>query len=157
MRFQQRPRCPYTVTDRKRAAARRWQQRQRDALPLLGELIAEQQPSIDQIMSERVERWDDSERTDRARRATLWREGRRRIDAHPDEIRRALLAYWNNHRWLPGDPSYLLDMLHGFKNGRLIFADGAIRPARITIAVSEATAMERGRKPISGGWLGKRA
>ena len=45
-----RGRAADTVADRKRAAARRWQQRQRDAVPLLAELVAEHQPSIDQLM-----------------------------------------------------------------------------------------------------------
>ena len=157
MRFVRTPHVIYTVTDRKRAAALRWQQRQRDALPLFGELIAEQQPSIDQIMSERVERWEDSERIRRERRARQWRAGRRLVAAYPAEARRALLDYWNNHRWLPGDPSYLLDMIHGFKTGRLILAGGSIQQARIVISVAEATAIDGRCKPVSSGWLGKRA
>ena len=32
MRFTGRPRCEYAVTDRKRAAAVRWQKQQRDSL-----------------------------------------------------------------------------------------------------------------------------
>ena len=51
MRFACRPRCEYIVTNRKRLAAARWQQRQRDCVPLLGLLIAETQPSIDDVMS----------------------------------------------------------------------------------------------------------
>ena len=85
----------------------------------------------------------------------LWRAGRRRIEAYPDDIRRALLTYWNTDRWLPGDPSYLLDMLHRFDTGRLILDEGVIRPARVVISLAEATAMEGDRKPMSGGWLGR--
>lgn len=61
MRFTRRPRCEYAVTDRKRAAAVRWQRRQRDSLPLLAPLIAEAQPGIDTVMAERVARWDSTE------------------------------------------------------------------------------------------------
>jgi len=50
LRFTRRPRCEYTVTDRKWAAAVRLQRRQRDKLPLLAPLIAETQPSIDALM-----------------------------------------------------------------------------------------------------------
>ena len=146
----------YTVTDRKRAAARRWQQRQRDALPLFGELIAEQQPSIDQVMSERIERWDESGRMRRehcvrqlaqlaAARSTPTRQ--RRVE--PCATTGSLTA------GLIGDPSYLLDMIHGLKTCRLSLADGIILQARIVISVGEATAMEGRRKPVSGGWLGK--
>ena len=113
MRFAPRPRCPYLVTDRKRAAASRLQRRQRDAFPLLAPLIAETQPSIDLVMTERVAAWIKTERDERARRARAWRKARRALDAdHDPTTRRALLDYWNAHRWLPGDPSYLLDMLH---------------------------------------------
>ena len=51
MRFTHRPRCEYAVTDRKRAAAVRRQQRQRDGLPLLAPLIAAAQPSVEQVMA----------------------------------------------------------------------------------------------------------
>ncbi len=157
MRFTRRGRTPYIVTDRKRAAASRWQQRQRDAVPLLAALVAKQQPSIDQVMHERVTSWEASEQGNRDRRAQQWRAARRILDAHAPETRRALLDYWNGHRWLPGDPSYLLDMLHGFDRGRLVVTDGTVTPARVVISVAEATALECGRKPVAHGWLGRPA
>ncbi len=123
MRFKRQLRYDYTVTDRKRAAALRWQRRQRDALPLLGQLIAETQPSIDEVMDTRISTWITSQQRERDRRAGLWRKGRRLLDAHPPTIRSALLANWNKDRWLPGDPTYLLDMLHRFNIGRLILME----------------------------------
>jgi hypothetical protein len=83
--------------------------------PCSATLIAETQPSIDLVMTERVAARIKTERDERARRAGAWRKARRALDAdHDPATRRALLDYWNAHRWLPGDPSYLLDMLHGY-------------------------------------------
>ena len=157
MRFARRPRAAYTVTDRKRAAAVRWQRRQREQLPLLGPLIAETQPPIDTLMAERVERWDRSEQNWRDDRARKWREGRRQLDGYDPATRRALLAYWNGHCWLPGDPSYLLDMLHGFRTGRLLIEDGLVRPAVVTIPASAATAAFGAAERVSKGWFGATA
>ena len=154
VRFKRRPRTPYTVTDRKRAAARRLQQRQREALPLLAALVAEQQPCIDQLMEDRVRAWGVSEQSARDWQAQRWREARRILESYEPETRCALLTYWNGHRWLPADASYLLDMLGGFKRGRLVMVDGAIQPARVVISVAEATAVSWGRKPVARGWLG---
>ena len=138
MRFTRRSRCEYTVTDRKRAAALRLQRRQRDSLPLLARLIAETQPSIDEVMNARVSNWIVTMQRERDRRAASWRRARRALDGYEPALRRALLTYWNRHRWLPGDPSYLLDMLYGYETGRLVLDDGQIRPARVVIPVSEA-------------------
>jgi hypothetical protein len=41
MRFKRLERTPFIVTDRKRAAAARTQQKQRDTVPLLAALVAE--------------------------------------------------------------------------------------------------------------------
>ncbi len=157
MRFTRRPRCEYTVTGRKRAAAVRLQRRQRDKLPLLAPLIAEIQPPIDEVMTTRVANWITWEQADRDRRAALWRKARALLDRHEPATRRALLDYWNGHRWLPGDPSYLLDLLHGFETGRMVIDDGRARPAAVTIPVSQAVAAFGPPKPVSGGWLGRRA
>lgn len=153
MRFKRQLRYDYTVTDRKRSAASRWQRRQREALPLLGELIAETQPSIDEVMDTRVSTWITSQERERDRRADLWRQGRRGLEAHPPTIRSALLAYWNKDRWLPGDPTYLLDLLHGFSTGRLVLKEGSIQPARITVFRSESLAAFETSKPRAQGWL----
>jgi len=156
MRFTHRPRCEYTVTDRKRAAAVRLHRRQRDKLPLLASLIAETQSSIDALMTTRVDNWIVLEQNGRDRRAAQWREGRALLDQHEPATRRALLGYWNGHRWLPGDPMYLLDLLHGFCRGRYVIDDGRLRPAVVTIPVRQAVAAFGPAKPLAGAWLGKR-
>ena len=155
MRFTCRPRCAYLVTDRKRAAAARWQKRQRDNVPLLAPLIASTQPSIDDVMDERVRTWIVTEQRERDRRAARWLAARRDISRRDPSVRRALLAYWNGHRWLPGNPSYLLDMLHSFDRGRLVLLNGQVVPDRIVIPVSEAVTAFENPKPVSGGWLGQ--
>jgi len=157
MRFTRRPRCEYAVTDRKRAAAVRLQRRQRDKLPLLGLLIAETQPPIDVVMAARVAHWVEWGQKDRDRRAAQWRRARAALDRHKPAMRPALLRYWNGHRWLPGDPSYLLDLLHGCATGRMTVEDGQVRPVRVTITAAEAMAAFGPSKPVAGGWLGKRA
>lgn len=154
MRFTRRPRSQYAITDRKRAAAVRWQQRQRDSLPLFGPLIAEAQPGIDAVMADRVETWNRTEQDWRNRRANQWRRARRALESHDEEIRSALLAYWNGHRWLPGDPAYLLDLLHGFSTGRLVLERGQVRAALVEIPVEAAVAAFGPAKPIARGWLG---
>ena len=156
MRFTRRPRCQYTVTDRKRAAAVRLQRRQRDKLPLLAALIAETQPSIDTLMTTRIANWIAQEQKGRDHRALQWRRGRALLDQHEPATRRVLLEYWNGHRWLPGDPMYLLDLLHGFGRGRTIIDEGRLRPAVVTIPVGEAVAAFGPAKPLAGAWFGKR-
>jgi len=156
MRFSRRPRREYTVTDSKRAAAVRLHRRHRDKLPLLASLIAETQPSIDHVMTTRVANWIVSEQKGRDRRAAQWRQGRALLDQHEPATRRALLDYWNGHRWLPGDPVYLLDLLHGFDRGHTIVEDGRLRPAVIMIPVSQAVAAFGPAKPLARAWLGKR-
>ncbi len=156
MRFTRRPRCPYIVTDRKRAAALRLQRRQRDKLPLLAPLIAQAQPSIDAVMTGRVAFWITSEQHGRDHRAASWRRARTIIDRHEPTVRRALLDYWNGHRWLPGDPWYLLDLLHGFVTGRYRIEDGTVQPTAVVIPVSQAVAAFGPAKPIAAAWFGRR-
>ncbi len=156
MRFTRRPRCEYAVTERKRAAAVRLQRRQRDKLLLLAPLIAEAQPGIDAVMAPRVANWVTSEQEGRDRRAAKWRRARATLDGHEPAVRRALLDCWNGHRWLPGDPSYLLDLLHGFEAGRHLIEDGRLRPASVVIPVSQAVVAFGPPKPASRAWFGKR-
>ncbi len=156
MRFTRRPRCPYTVTDRKRAAAVRLQRRQRDKLPLLAPLIAQAQPSIDAVMDARVASWITSEQQSRDHRAASWRRARAIFGGHEPAVRRALLDYWNGHRWLPGDPAYLLDLLHGFATGRYRIEDETVQPSSVVIPVSQAVAALGPAKPPAGAWFGKR-
>ena len=63
---------------------------------------------------------------------------RRHIAGMDADTKAAILAYWNGHRWLPGDPTYLLDMLHMIERKRLIRDGMTYRPARSFIEVREA-------------------
>jgi hypothetical protein len=134
MRFKKRERYgAFEDTSRKRAAAGRAQQKQRNALPLFAEQIAADQPSIDQVMAERAAQWEKTEAQQRASRAAAWREARRRLAGFNDATRAVVLAYWNGHRWLPGDPSYLLDAMHSFERGRLVLDGDTLRPVQIVL------------------------
>ena len=106
------------------------------------------------VMEERVRTWNASEQSTRDWQAERWRRSRRILETYDPGTRRVLLEYWNSHRWLPAEASYLLDMLNRFQKGRLIIVDGHLEPARITISVAEATAVGFGRKPVARGWLG---
>lgn len=118
MRFKPYARTPYLVTPRKRAAVLVSQRRQRERLPLLAPLIADAQPSVDVVIDERCARFAGTEQAWRANRAADWRRARARLASLPDNARPLVLAYWNRHRWFPGDPVYLLDLLHGLDVGR---------------------------------------
>ena len=117
MRFKRWLRHPFTDTSRKRAALRRKQQREREALPLLADQIAEAQPSEDEVMEARAIQWSAQEVRDRNRRARLWLEARARIDALSSNEKAVLCRAWNCAPY-PADPVYLLDFLHSFSIGR---------------------------------------
>jgi hypothetical protein len=119
MRFKRYIRHPFTDTSRKRAHVKRRQRKECEALPLFSAQIAVEQPSVDEVMSDRAQRWQCHERDDRARRAAKWREARTRLASYPDTTRAALRAYWQKCRW-PADPGYLLSMLHMFDTNRLV-------------------------------------
>jgi hypothetical protein len=138
MRFTKQPRHQYEDTRRKRLAALRRQQRERESFPLIAAEIGEKQPDIDTIMAARVNKWAEWEDRQRQHKAAQWREGRQRLASFEDETRKAALAYWNNHKWLPGTPSYFLDMLHSIETGRLVRDGQTFRPARITVSAAEA-------------------
>ncbi len=61
MRFKRTPTFAFTDTPRKRAALRRKQQRERDALPLFADQIAEEQPTEDEVMARRAVLSDQQE------------------------------------------------------------------------------------------------
>lgn len=119
MRFRPWPRpTSYDDTPRKRAALARKQRLQCDKHPLLAELIAEQQPSADDEMARRAERWALSQQADRDRRARLWRDSRARLTAYDPSLRRLLIELWRGCPY-PADPSYLLDLLHSVDKGSI--------------------------------------
>ncbi|TWI27788.1 hypothetical protein [Paracoccus sulfuroxidans] len=117
MRHKTCPRYAFTDTSRKRAALRRKQRLEREALPLLSHLIAETQPGEDEVMQDRAARWAASEIRSRKLRAERWREARRRLAALTSNERTALRHAWN-HAPYPADPVYLLDFLHSYAAGR---------------------------------------
>lgn len=117
MRFKRWQRHPFTDTSRKRAALRRKQQREREALPLLADQIAEAQPSEDEVIEARAVQWSAQEVRDRNRRARSWLEARARIDALSLNEKAVLRRVWNCAPY-PADPVYLLDFLHSFSIGR---------------------------------------
>lgn len=119
MRFKRWPRIEaFEDTNRKRAAAARSQQKARDKLPLLSAIVAEQQPTIDDVMTTRAARYVKSQQAARDKRAADWRRARARLASYGDNARASLLAYWQRNKW-PGDPSYLLMMLHMYDTNRL--------------------------------------
>jgi len=153
MRFARRERTAYIITDRKRAAAARKQRLEQQALPLFADMVAEQQPSIDVVMTERAARWAEIDQRWRDMRAADWRRTRVQLSSLPGDIRQAMLRYWNGHRWLPGDPSYLADAIHRLRTGALLFINGEIVPARVTIGAAEAELSAPIRKPVAKVWL----
>ncbi len=117
MRFKRWQRHPFTDTSRKRAALRRKQQREREALPLLADQIAESQPSEDEVMEARAVQWAAQEVRDRNRRARKWLEARASINALSANEKAVLRRAWDCAPY-PADPVYLLDFLHSFSVGR---------------------------------------
>ena len=118
MRFKSWPRHVFIDTSRKRAALRRKQRLEREALPLFADQIAEAQPSEDQVMQDRAQQWTEHECRDRRERAAQWRKARRMIDALPEHECRAMRRVWDCAPY-PADPSRLLSVLHNFSLGRL--------------------------------------
>lgn len=93
MKFTPRPDYgSFQDTTRKRQCAERRQQQEREAAPLLADLIAEQQPSIDSLMNQRAEDWDRDEERARARLAASWRHIRAAIAALPAPQRQEIKA-----------------------------------------------------------------
>lgn len=131
MRFKRAPRVEgYKETARKRAAVLVSQRHQREKLPLFADLIAETQPTVEDVIAHRHRVWPIAEQKRRDELAGRWREARRRLNELPEPARSAMLRYWNNHRWLPAaDPTYLSSEIHGYLTGRLILHDGEIMSA----------------------------
>lgn len=126
MRFKKHIRHPFTDTPRKRAAVLRRQQRERDAFPLFAEEIAADQEDVDQVMSDRERHWLTAEIKARSERAAHWLEVRASIAELPDRERRLFLAFWNAHRWFPGDPSYCATVLRCYRRGDYIEHGGKL-------------------------------
>ncbi|WP_288990850.1 hypothetical protein [uncultured Sphingopyxis sp.] len=126
MRFKKHIRHPFTDTPRKRAAVLRRQQRERDAFPLFAAEIAAGQHDVDQVMSDRERHWLIAEIKARSERAAHWLEVRASIADLPDRERRLFLAFWNAHRWFPGDPSYCATVLRCYRRGDYVEQAGKL-------------------------------
>jgi hypothetical protein len=86
MRFRRWPRVAADQdTARKRAAILHSQRREREKLPLLHALIAEQQPGADEVMARRAEWWPQAQQQIRDRRAQDWRRARQHLFAYPSQ------------------------------------------------------------------------
>ncbi|EXL04898.1 hypothetical protein [Aquamicrobium defluvii] len=119
MRFRPWPKPePDRDTSRKRAAFRRKQRLEREALPLFADVIAAGQHSVDEEMVRRLIWWDEREREQRTLRAARWREARARLFALPADLRRSVRTLWRGCPY-PADPTYLLDLLHQVAVGRV--------------------------------------
>lgn len=117
MRFtRHQARLPWTDTPRKRAALRRKQRLEREALPLFSEQVANDQPSENEVMAERERGWNSWEQGWRDTKAALWREARKRLYEYGENVRPRLLAAWNSAPY-PGHPAYLTDLLMRFDRG----------------------------------------
>jgi len=108
---------PLNLSDRQRENIGKRQQRQQQAFPLLAELIAEQQPTIAEEIAHREQAWAAWQQSWRKTRSDMWRNARRQFYALPAEQRQRLRTYWNSCRY-PGNPEYLLGILHDISIGR---------------------------------------
>lgn len=119
MRFKRWPRVEgYAETPRKRAAFMRSQRQKCEKLPLFAELIRETQHDVDTEMARRHESWPRAQQRNRDQRAAKWREARRRLWSHGDNMRQLLRSLWRECPY-PADPAYLLDLFHQIDVGRV--------------------------------------
>jgi hypothetical protein len=119
MRFTRYPRWePYEVTPRKLAAARRAVQKQKDRYPLFPELLKHQtaEERLASIADERQKWWHEM----RDRHAELWRRARKALRELPAGPCAAIKHYWEI-RSCPGDPVYLLSIIHEHKARKVCY------------------------------------
>jgi hypothetical protein len=129
MRFIKGPRHSFTETSRKRALVLVRQRKDREKLPLFGALIAEEQPSVDDVMTQRAASWEQNVADQRAKLAADWISARARLNRLPEPMRSAFLLFWNRHRWFPANPGYLNTVLHMVETGRYVLHEGKVRSA----------------------------
>lgn len=109
MRFRRYERAHFVWNSRRQAAYLAKCRREQQALPLFAEQIRGEQRSVEDEGQRRERQWAANETRWRQERAALWRRARRTLANAPN--RRELAGAWNGHRWLPGDPWYLLDLI----------------------------------------------
>lgn len=119
MRFDRYGHSEFIETARKRAAAERKQRKEREALPLLAEFVAAEQPPIDDVMGARARRWKTTERRRRQFLAEVWTNNRRRLFSIPQPQRGQVVAYWNAHKWFPGGATSFSGFLDLYERGQI--------------------------------------
>lgn len=106
------------MTPRRLAAIDRRLARERDAVALLPDLVA-QVVTKDVDVARTQEGHSREHALWRAHRAKEWRAVRRRLAALPEHTRRGVLRYWDN--WCasgnPGSPEYLATHVHSAERG----------------------------------------
>lgn len=134
MKFERTPRVEaFNDTSQKRAALRRKQRLEREALPLLAQITAEQQPTEDQVMEERAARWIEADQQRRDEKAAHWRRLRARLFSNYGEnLRAALREAWRKAPY-PATWAYFGDMLTSFDRGHLVFTEDGrlVSPAHL--------------------------
>lgn len=119
MRFTRYPKSePYEITPRKLAAARRAVQREKDRYPLFPELLTHQtaEERLEATATSQAE-WRQHVRDHQAKQ---WRRARKSLRELPPGPRTAITRYWRvcGH---PGDPVYLLSIIHEHKARKVCF------------------------------------
>lgn len=103
------------VDNRRLAQARKRLKRERERAGMFADQLVGGSPH------ERIARQDESAMAHfqamRDHQASMWRRGRRALDALPYFQQEELLAEWNTDSWLPGSPEYFLYFLasHGVR------------------------------------------
>jgi hypothetical protein len=119
MRFTRYPKGEaYQLTSRKVAAARRAVQREKDRYPLFPELLTHKsaEERLAAIATRREEWWQDM----RDRHAELWRRTRKALRELPAGPCAAIRRYWKICG-CPGDPVYLLTIIHEHKARKVCY------------------------------------
>lgn len=106
MRFDRYGRHAFEDTTRRRAHVVRKHKREQEALPLFADQVARLQPSVDDVMSARRQRWDKTEARMRTDHALHWRRVRAKYYALTEEVRAVVAKRWTEWRG-PAKPFYL--------------------------------------------------
>lgn len=115
----------YEATSRKRSAVLIRQRKDREKLPLFGELIRETQADPDDVLRDRAASIMRNQIENRQRAAADWLRGRSAMRALPEPERGAFLRYWNRLK-SPATGTYLLSYLNMLATGRLVMEGGEI-------------------------------
>ena len=119
MRFRKWPRPEaYQETARKRAAFLAKQRREREALPLFANVVADGQHGVDEEIARRADWWPRQQQDGRDQRALRWREARARLFAFDDDTRRVIRDIWRTCPY-PADPASFADLLHQIRVGKV--------------------------------------